>query len=79
MNFRIPILFLLAVLLLISMAHAAKLDFDKLKDVKEKLKVLKEPSEADEIEIGKGVAANLLGAAAPVNDAKLQAYVNHVG
>lgn len=79
MNFRISILFLLTVLLLISTAHASKLDFDKLKDVKEKLKVLKEPSEADEIEIGKGVAANLLGAAAPVNDAKLQAYVNRVG
>lgn len=79
MNFRVPILFLLIVSLLASAAHAAKLDLDKLKDVKEKLKVLKEPSEADEIEIGKGVAANLLGAAPPVNDPKLQAYVNRVG
>ena len=79
MNFRIPILFLLTASLLTSAAHAVKLDLDKLKDVKEKLKVLKEPSEADEIEIGKGVAANLLGAAPPVDDAKLQAYVNRVG
>ncbi|MDH3310330.1 MAG: M48 family metallopeptidase [Gammaproteobacteria bacterium] len=79
MNFRVPILFLLIVSLLASAVHAAKLDLDKLKDVKEKLKVLKEPSEADEIEIGKGVAANLLGAAPPVNDTKLQAYVNRVG
>lgn len=79
MNFRISILFLLLASLLASAAQAAKLDFDKLKDAKEKLKVLKEPSEADEIEIGKGVAANLLGAAPPVNDAKLQAYVNRLG
>lgn len=79
MNFRFPILFLLIASLLASAAHAAKLDLDKLKDAKEKLKVLKEPSEADEIEIGKGVAANLLGAAPPVNDSKLQAYVNRVG
>ncbi|MDH3371134.1 MAG: M48 family metallopeptidase, partial [Gammaproteobacteria bacterium] len=77
--FRVPILFLLIVSLLASAVHAAKLDLDKLKDVKEKLKVLKEPSKADEIEIGKGVAANLLGAAPPVNDTKLQAYVNRVG
>ena len=78
MNIRIPILFLLAISLLAPAAHG-KLDLDKLKDIKEKIKVLKEPSEADEIEIGKGVAANLLGAAPPVNDAKLQAYVNRVG
>ncbi|MCR4345749.1 MAG: M48 family metallopeptidase [Sulfuricaulis sp.] len=79
MKIRIPVVLLLAVSLLAPVAHALKLDFDKLKDVKEKLKVLKEPSDADEIEIGKGVAANLLGAAPPVNDAKLQAYVNRVG
>ena len=79
MKIRIPVVLLLAVSLLMSTAHALKLDFDKLKDAKEKLKVLKEPSDADEIEIGKGVAANLLGAAPPVNDAKLQAYVNRVG
>jgi predicted Zn-dependent protease len=79
MNFRIPILFLLTASLLTSAAHAVKLDLDKLKDVKEKLKALKEPSEADEIEIGQSVAANLLGAAPPVDDAKLQAYVNRVG
>ncbi|MDH3515048.1 MAG: M48 family metalloprotease [Gammaproteobacteria bacterium] len=78
MNIRTPILFLLAISLLAPAAHG-KLDLDKLKDIKEKIKVLKEPSEADEIEIGKGVAANLLGAAPPVNDAKLQAYVNRVG
>lgn len=79
MKIRISVVLLLAVSLLAPAAHALKLDFDKLKGVKEKLKVLKEPSETDEIEIGKGVAANLLGAAPPVNDAKLQAYVNRVG
>lgn len=79
MKIRFPILLLLGASLLAPAAQALKLDFDKLKNVKEKLKVLKEPSEADEIEIGKGVAANLLGAAPPVNDARLQAYVNRVG
>lgn len=80
MNFRIPVVLLLAVALCAPAAHALKLfDSDKLKGVKEKLKVLKEPSEADEIEIGKGVAANLLGAAPPVNDPQLQAYVNRIG
>ena len=79
MKIRIPVVLLLAASLLVPAAHALKLDFDKLKGVREKLKVLKEPSDADEIEIGKGVAANLLGAAPPVNDAKLQAYVNRVG
>src|SRR3990170_4631348 len=80
MKIRISVVLLLAASLCAPAAHALKLfDSEKLKGVKEKLKVLKEPSEADEIEIGKGVAANLLGAAAPVNDAKLQAYVNHVG
>jgi beta-barrel assembly-enhancing protease len=77
---RIPVVFLLMASLCAPAAHALKLfDSDKVTSVKEKLKVLKEPSEADEIEIGKGVAANLLGAAPPVNDAKLQAYVNRVG
>lgn len=73
---------LLATALSVPTAHALKLDdlkVDKLKEVRGKLKPLKEPSEADEIEIGKGVAANLLGAAAPVNDPQLQTYVNRVG
>lgn len=81
MKTRIPVVLLLAVWMCAPAAHALKLDFDmdKLKEVKGKLKALKEPSEADEIEIGKGVAANLLGAAPPVNDSPLQAYVNRVG
>lgn len=81
MKIRIPVVLLLAAALCAPAAHALKLNFDvdKLKEVKGKLKTLKEPSEADEIEIGKGVAANLLGAAAPVNDPQLQAYVNRVG
>ena len=73
---------LLAAALCAPAAHALKLgdlNVDKLKEVKGKLTTLKEPSEADEIEIGKGVAANLLGAAPPVNDPQLQAYVNRIG
>ncbi|MBI3571342.1 MAG: M48 family metalloprotease [Gammaproteobacteria bacterium] len=81
MKIRIPVVLLLAASLCAPAAHAFKFDFsvDKLKEVKDKLKVLKEPSEADEIEIGKGVAANLLGAAPPVNDPQLQAYMNRIG
>lgn len=82
MKTRISVVFLLALALLVpSTAIARKLDFDseKLKEIKGKLKPLQEPSETDEIEIGKGVAANLLGAAPPVNDPALQAYVNKVG
>ena len=81
MKFRIVILSLLAASLLSPAVHALKLNFDvdKLKETAGKLKALKEPSESDEIEIGKGVAANILGAAPPVNDAALQTYVNRIG
>jgi predicted Zn-dependent protease len=82
MKIHVPAVLLLAAALCAPAAQALKLDdlnVDKLKEVKGKLKTLKEPSEADEIEIGKGVAANLLGAAPPVNDPRLQAYVNRVG
>ncbi len=60
-------------------AQAFNLDFNKLKGTVEKIKALKEPSEADEIEIGKGVSANLLGAAPLVDDPELQTYVNRIG
>jgi predicted Zn-dependent protease len=82
MKIRIPVFLFLAAALCAPAAEALKLDdlnVDKLKEVKGKLKTLQEPSETDEIEIGRGVAANLLGAAPPVNDPALQAYVNRVG
>ena len=60
-------------------AAAYKVDLDKLREVKEKLKPLEQTSEKDEIALGKDVAANLLGAAPLVNDPELQAYVNKVG
>jgi predicted Zn-dependent protease len=46
---------------------------------KKMLKSLKEIPEPQEIEIGQGVAANLLGAAPLVRDEALQQYVNKVG
>lgn len=46
---------------------------------KKMLKSLKEIPEPQEIEIGEGVAANLLGAAALVRNDALQQYVNNVG
>lgn len=39
----------------------------------------KEITESQEIEIGRGIAANLLGAAPLMNDAEAQRYVNRVG
>jgi len=60
-------------------ASALKLDVEKLRDVGEKLKPLRQPSEGDEITLGKDVAANLLGASPLVNDPALQSYVNKVG
>ena len=52
---------------------------DKLKAANEKLKPLKPMSETDEIDFGRDVAANVMGAAPPVNDGALQEYVNRVG
>jgi len=60
-------------------AFKLNLDLDKLKGTVDKVKQLKEPDENDEIELGKGVSSNLLGAAPLVNDLELQAYVNQVG
>jgi predicted Zn-dependent protease len=53
------------------------LDLNKLRDVvKHQLKPM---SEQDEIQLGRGIAANLLGAAPLVPDPALQAYVNRLG
>lgn len=46
---------------------------------KKALKSLQDIPEPEEIEIGKGIAANLLGAAPLVRDDALQKYVNRVG
>lgn len=70
---------LIAALLFAVSLPAAAFDFDKLRNVGEKLKPLKPASESDEIALGRDVAANLLGAAPLVNDPALQAYVNKVG
>jgi predicted Zn-dependent protease len=82
MKNKVSKLILLAALLSVPFgANAFKLnlDLDKLKGVGDKVKQLKEPDEGDEIELGKGVSSNLLGAAPLVNDLELQAYVNQVG
>jgi len=80
---RLTILsFLLTALCLPATAPAfdfKKLDLDKMRQAGEKLKPLRELSESDEIEMGRGVAANLLGAAPLVNDPPMQAYVNRIG
>jgi predicted Zn-dependent protease len=63
------------------LAHAFNfnLDVDKLKGIGQKVKALKTLNEPEEIELGRDVAANIIGAAPLVNDTALQEYVNRVG
>lgn len=70
---------LLALLLAASPAYALDLNLNKLVDMVGKTKNLKTVDEAGEVEIGQGVAANLLGAVPLVKDEALQAYVNQLG
>jgi predicted Zn-dependent protease len=61
-------------------AHAFDFDFNKALDVVKKVQqATKTIDEPDEIEIGHGIAANLLGASPLLADSKVQQYVNHVG
>ena len=48
-------------------------------DIGRLVKAIAPVSDKAEIDIGKGIAANLLGVAAPVDDPALQTYVNQVG
>lgn len=60
-------------------AHAFGLNLEKLTNIISKTQELKPVETQSEVDIGKGVAANLLGAAPLVKDDKLQAYVNRLG
>ena len=71
-----PVSLWLAALALPAPATAFDLNLNKLLDV---VKQFKPMSENDEVELGKGIASNLLGAAPLVPDASLQTYVNRVG
>jgi predicted Zn-dependent protease len=64
-----------------SSAHAQlNLDFNRIIDtVKNAGKAFKDIDQPEEIQIGRDMAARLLGAAPLVPDAKLQQYVNKVG
>lgn len=73
-----PSLLAAAALAAAGAAHAfdLNLNVDRLREVVSKFKPM---PERDEIELGRGIAANLLGAAPLVPDPMLQAYVNRVG
>jgi len=76
------LLVLLAISLPTMPAYAwdlSNLNVDKLTSTLSKVKDLQTVDEPSEIQIGNGVAANLLGAAPLVKDDKLQAYVNRLG
>src|SRR5690606_26282584 len=62
-----------------SVAYAFGLNLEKLGNIISKSQDLKPVETQSEVDIGKGVAANLLGAAPLVKDEKLQAYVNRLG
>ena len=56
-----------------------KLDLNKLGDIIKKTEDLKPVNEKAEVEIGRGVSANLLGVAPLVKNEPLQQYVNKLG
>jgi predicted Zn-dependent protease len=61
-------------------SHAFDFDFNKVIDIAKKAQqATKTIDEPEEIEIGHGIAANLLGAAPLLADDKVQQYVNQVG
>jgi predicted Zn-dependent protease len=61
-------------------ARAFDLDFNKVLDLAKSAKqATKTIDEPEEIEIGHGIATNLLGASPLLPDAKVQQYVNEVG
>ena len=70
---------LLALLLGTPALAQFSLDLNKLLDIGKKATQLKEVSQEEEVEIGRGVASNLVGIAPLVPDPKLQRYVNAVG
>lgn len=73
---------LIILLLALSMpfqARAFQLDIGKIKDLVTHASQLREVNEKQEVEIGSGVASNLLGAAPLMPDAHVQKYVNQVG
>lgn len=75
---------LLLLLMLPVAAWALDLNLDKLVNTLSKVKDLKTAesgasSDANEVEIGKGIAASLLGASPLVVDQKLQDYLNRLG
>lgn len=72
----------LAVLLLLALPAHAQFKFDlnrAIESVKSLGRATAEIDEKQEIELGRDMAARLLGAAPLVDDAKLQRYVNQVG
>jgi beta-barrel assembly-enhancing protease len=61
-------------------SHAFDFDFNKAIDIAKKIQQAnKTAGEPEEIEIGHGIAANLLGASPLLPDNKVQQYVNQVG
>lgn len=80
MNRRFAMIASLSLALALPMqAHALTRAGELLSFGKKVADANKEITEPEEIEMGRGIAANLLGAAPLVNDPELQRYVNRVG
>jgi len=60
-------------------ARAFQLDLGKVKDLVTHAGQLRDINEKQEVEIGSGIASNLLGAAPLVPDANVQKYLNLIG
>src|ERR1039457_3113874 len=61
-------------------AHAFDFDLQKVLSIAKKTQqATKTIDEPEEIEIGNGIAANLLGASSLLDDSRAQQYVNQVG
>lgn len=74
------LLFFYLALTLSCPAYALDFDFKKALDVVKKVQQAAKPlEEPREIELGSGIAANLLGASPLFNDDNVQQYVNKVG
>lgn len=77
---KYPLLFISLILFSGCQQSGMQLDFDKAislaKKARQATRTIEEP---EEIQMGSGIAANLLGASPLLADDKIQQYVNHVG
>ncbi|MGB9094015.1 MAG: hypothetical protein WCB93_07860, partial [Gallionella sp.] len=76
---RTPLIFAAGLLIALP-AHAFDFNFDQAISIAKKVQQARKPiDQPEEIEIGHGIAENILGAAPLLPDIRVQQYVNEVG